>query len=89
SHLSDACVRLQEEASQVRQQLEDRKLLERAKGFLQQQFTLTEREAYRRMRDESRRLRRPIREIAQAVLMVETLAQERPGLLTPEVKDLD
>jgi hypothetical protein len=41
------------------------------------------------MRDESGRLRHPIREIAQAVLLVETLAQERPGLLTPEVKDLD
>jgi AmiR/NasT family two-component response regulator len=50
---------------------------------------MTEREAYRRMRDESRRLRRPIREITQAVLLVETLTQERPGLLTPEVKDLD
>jgi hypothetical protein len=50
---------------------------------------MTEREAYRRMRDESRRLRRPIREIAQAVLLVEALAQERPALLTPEVKDLD
>ncbi|MGC1650850.1 MAG: GAF domain-containing protein [Candidatus Sulfotelmatobacter sp.] len=89
SHLSDACVRLQEEASQIRQQLEDRKLLERAKGFLQQRFAMTEREAYRRMRDESRRLRRPIREITQAVLLVETLTQERPGLLTPEGKDLD
>ena len=89
SHLADAHVLLQEEASQIRQQLEDRKLLERAKGFLQQRFTLTEREAYRRMRDESRRLRRPIREIAQAVLLVETLVQERPSLLTQEVKDLD
>ncbi|MGA2358053.1 MAG: GAF domain-containing protein [Terriglobales bacterium] len=89
SHLADAHVLLQEEASQIRQQLEDRKLLERAKGFLQQRFTLTEREAYRRMRDESRRLRRPIREIAQAVLIVETLVQERPSLLTQEVKDLD
>ncbi|MGA9903410.1 MAG: ANTAR domain-containing protein, partial [Terriglobales bacterium] len=63
--------------------------LERAKGFLQQRFAMTEREAYRRMRDESRRLRRPIREITQAVLLVETLTQERPGLLTPEGKDLD
>src|SRR5208282_6713355 len=80
SHLADAHVQLQEEASQIRQQLEDRKLVERAKGFLQQRFTLTEREAYRRMRDESRRLRRPIREIAQAVLLVETLVQERPSL---------
>lgn len=89
SHLSDACVRLQEEASQIRQQLEDRKLLERAKGFLQQKFALTEPEAYRRMRDESRRSRRPIRDIVRAILLVESLAQERPALLTPEVKDLD
>lgn len=89
SHLADAYVRLQEEHSQIRQQLEDHKLLERAKDCLQQRFALTEREAYRRMRDESRRSRRPIREIAQAVLLVEALAQERPGLMTQEIKGAD
>ena|SRR5208282_4848809 len=84
SHLSDACVRLQGEANQIRQQLEDRKLVERAKGVLQQRFALTEREAYRRMRDESRRLRRPIRDVAEAVLLVEGLAQERPPSLAAQ-----
>ncbi len=77
SQLADANARLQEEANQIRQQLEDRKLVERAKGFLQQRFNLPEREAYRRMRDESRRLRRPIRDVAEAILLVEALVQER------------
>lgn len=89
SHLADAYVRLQEETSQIRQQLEDRKMLERAKGFLQQQFTLTEPEAYRRIRDESRRLRRPIRDVVEAILLVEGLAQQGPGLLTQGGKELD
>jgi signal transduction protein with GAF and PtsI domain len=88
SHLADAYVRLQGEANQIRQQLEDRKLLGRAKGVMQQRFNLTEREAYRRMRDESRRLRRPIREVAEAVLLVEGLAQERqPSLVAQDDKD--
>ena len=89
SHLTDAYVRLQEEHTQICQQLEDRKLLERAKGVLQQRFSLTEQEAYRRMRDESRRSRRPIREVAQAVLIVEALAQERPGLAAEGPKGVD
>jgi AmiR/NasT family two-component response regulator len=38
---------------------------------------LSEEEAYQRLRDESRRLRRAIREVAEAVLLVEGLGQER------------
>jgi len=77
SLLAEANLRLQEEAAQARQQLEDRKLVERAKGVLQIRFNLNEREAYLRMRDEGRRLRKPVREIAEAVLLVEELAQPK------------
>jgi signal transduction protein with GAF and PtsI domain len=78
SILADHNVKLKKEALLVRQQLEERKIVERAKGILQQRFGLSEEEAYQRLRDESRRLRRSIREVSEAVLLVEGLGQERP-----------
>jgi two-component system, response regulator PdtaR len=71
-------IKLRKEALLVRQQLEERKMIERAKGVLQQRFELSEEEAYQRLREESRRLRRTIREVSEAVLLVEGLGQERP-----------
>jgi signal transduction protein with GAF and PtsI domain len=73
SQLAEDHSKLQKEALQIKEQLEDRKLIERAKGVLQQRFNLTEREAYQRLRDESRRLRKPIRAIAEAILLVEDM----------------
>jgi len=78
SALAEHNVKLRKEALQVRQQLEERKMVERAKGVLQQRFGLSEEEAYQRLREESRRLRRAIRDVAEAVLLVENLGQERP-----------
>ena len=77
SILSEHNQKLRKEASLVRQQLAERKIVERAKGVLQLRFSLTEEEAYQRLREESRRQRKPIREVAEAVLMVEGLGQER------------
>jgi two-component system, response regulator PdtaR len=71
-------IKLRKEALLVRQQLEERKIIERAKGLLQQRFGLSEEDAYQRLREESRRLRRAIREVAEAVLLVEGLGQPRP-----------
>jgi uroporphyrinogen-III synthase len=68
--------RLQKESREIKEQLETRKLAERAKGILQERFNLSEREAYQRLRDESRRLRKPLRAIAEAVLMVEDMVQQ-------------
>ena len=76
STLAEHNVKLKREASLVRQQLEERKIIERAKGVLQQRFGLSEEEAYRRLRDESRRLRRSMRDVAEAVLLVENIGQE-------------
>jgi uroporphyrinogen-III synthase len=80
STLAEHNVKLKKETLLVRQQLEERKIVERAKGVLQQRFGLTEDEAYQRLRDESRRLRRTIRDVSEAVLLVENLGQERPRL---------
>ena len=59
SSLSETNARLMEETLEMKRQLETRKLVERAKGILQQRHSLTEEEAYLRLRNESRRLRRP------------------------------
>ena len=70
-----AKARLIEEAANVRQQLEDRKVVERAKGIIQQKFNTTEEDAYFRLRNQSRRLRRPMRELAEAIILAEDLEQ--------------
>jgi uroporphyrinogen-III synthase len=76
SILEEENARLTEEAAQVKKQLEDRKLIERAKGILQHRHGLTEEEAYLRFRNESRRLRRPMRELAEAIILAEDLSRK-------------
>ena len=55
--------RLMSETQEMKRTLEARKLVERAKGILQQKYNFTEEEAYLRLRNESRRLRRPMRDL--------------------------
>ncbi len=67
--------RLQDETLEMKRQLETRKLVERAKGILQQKYRLTEEEAYLRLRNESRRQRRPVRELAEEIISQESQAR--------------
>jgi two-component system, response regulator PdtaR len=76
SMLSEANARLLEETLEMKRQLETRKLVERAKGILQQRHSLTEEEAYLRLRNESRRLRRPMKELAEAIILAEDLSRK-------------
>ena len=64
---------LEQEVATLSDRLETRKLVERAKGILQYKHNLTEEEAYLRLRNESRRLRRPMRDLAEAVIMADDL----------------
>jgi signal transduction protein with GAF and PtsI domain len=77
SLLEEENARLLEATLEMRRELETRKLVERAKGILQQKHRLTEEEAYLRLRDQSRRLRRPMRELAEAIILSEEV--ERQG----------
>src|SRR5437763_151256 len=65
--------RLMSETLEMKRTLETRKLVERAKGILQYKHNLTEEEAYLRLRNESRWLRRPMRDLAEAVIMADDL----------------
>ena len=69
--------RLMSETLEMKRTLEARKLIERAKGILQQKYNLTEEEAYLRLRNESRRLRRPMRDLAEAVILAEDLEKKK------------
>jgi uroporphyrinogen-III synthase len=75
SLLEEENARLAEEAAEVKRQLETRKVVERAKGILQRRQGITEEEAYLRMRNESRRLRKPMKELAEAIILAEELGR--------------
>jgi AmiR/NasT family two-component response regulator len=61
------------ERERLQQRLNDRIVIERAKGILVQRLGISEDDAYKRMRVISRRQRRQIRDIAQSLLDTETL----------------
>jgi two-component system, response regulator PdtaR len=65
--------RLLEETQEMKRELETRKLVERAKGILQQRHSITEEDAYLRLRNQSRRLRKPMRELAEAIILAEDM----------------
>ena len=80
SLLEEENARLLEETQEMKRELETRKLMERAKGILQQNHNITEEEAYLRLRNQSRRLRRPIRELAEAIILAEELHRQNKGI---------
>jgi GAF domain-containing protein len=69
--------RLMSESLEMKRTLEARKLMERAKGILQHKHNLTEEEAYLRLRNESRRLRRSMRDLAEAVILSDDLERKQ------------
>jgi two-component system, response regulator PdtaR len=62
---------LRKEASDLRQALEDRKIIERAKGILMQKAGLNEAEAFRRLQKLARDQNRKLVDIAQMILTAE------------------
>jgi len=80
SLLEEENARLLEETIEMKRELETRKLMERAKGILQQNHSITEEEAYLRLRNQSRRLRRPIRELAEAIILAEELHRQNKAV---------
>lgn len=71
--------RLETENAQLAGRLETRKVVDRAKGILQRDLSITEDEAYRTMQRESRQRRKSMREIAEAILLGEDLKKGLPA----------
>jgi hypothetical protein len=61
------------QVARLQQRLNDRIIIERAKGVLVQRLGVTEEDAYKRLRVLSRRQRRQIRDIAQSLLDTQSL----------------
>jgi two-component system, response regulator PdtaR len=59
---------LRDEAGSLRDALEARKLIERAKGLLMEKDGLSEGEAFARLRGASQQTGRPLRDVAEAIL---------------------
>jgi uroporphyrinogen-III synthase len=87
SFLQEENARLLEQTLEMRRELETRKLVERAKGILQRKRQLTEEEAYLRLREQSRRLRRPMKELAEAIILNEELDRQGGEEPKPEPGD--
>lgn len=72
--------RLESENLQLSGRLETRKSVDRAKGILQRDLTISEDDAYRMMQRESRQRRKSMRDIAEAILLSEDLRKTRPDI---------
>jgi uroporphyrinogen-III synthase len=72
--------RLEEKSSQLSDELETRKVVERAKGILQRGARLSEEEAYLNLRRQSRQQRKSMKEVAEAIISAEQKrSQKQPG----------
>ncbi|MDT8900031.1 ANTAR domain-containing response regulator [Anaeroselena agilis] len=63
---------LERELEEVKNSLETRKILDRAKGILMDAYSLSESEAYRRIQQYSMSKRKSIREVAEAIVEAAT-----------------
>jgi uroporphyrinogen-III synthase len=68
--------RLEEKTSKLSEELDARRIIERAKGILQRELNVSEQEAYFSLRRQSRRLRKTMKEIAEGVVS-EDIARSR------------
>ena len=75
----DLAIARWQEAQSLRTRLEERKVIERAKGTMMQRHGLTEDEAFKRLRRTAMDTRRPMIEIARAVLVSESLSSDLPA----------
>src|SRR6202022_3010459 len=61
--------RLEEANSTLAEQLQTRKVVERAKGILQRELGLSEEEAYRALQRQTRQKRKAMKELAEAIVL--------------------
>lgn len=59
---------LEDELFKVKGSLENRKILDRAKGILMDAYNITESEAFRRIQKYSMAKRKPVKEVAEAII---------------------
>lgn len=65
--------RMEYEKRLLSEQLESRKVMERAKGILQRELGVDEETAYLALQKQSRQKRKPLKEIAEAIILMDDL----------------
>ena len=68
--------RVEKEMSELSNRLEQRKVIERAKGILQHDLAIGENEAYVLLQRQSQQRRRPMKDIAEAVILSRMIRNE-------------
>jgi response regulator NasT len=66
-------IELGKEVSTLQEKLESRKLIDRAKGILMDEYQINESEAYRRIQIQSMNLRKSMREVAEAIILAKSI----------------
>jgi AmiR/NasT family two-component response regulator len=72
---------VQKEVDDLKEALETRKLVDRAKGILMDSQGLTEHEAFRRIQKMSMNTRRPMKEIAEAIVLTHDMGEEQQSTI--------
>jgi len=70
-------LRLSKENAHLSEKLESRKVVERAKGILQRNLSLSEEDAYLTLQRESRQRRKSMKEVAEAIVLSEELKKKK------------
>jgi uroporphyrinogen-III synthase len=76
--------RLENANSQLSEQLNTRKAVERAKGILQRDLRLSEEKAYLTLQSQSRQRRKPMREVAEAILLSDEIKRANELTIVPK-----
>ncbi len=64
---------LKDEISDLQERIETRKILDKAKGVLMERHGLSEADAYRKIQQSSMNTRKTMKEVAEAILLAETV----------------
>lgn len=69
-------VRLEKQVKELRDTLESRKMVEKAKGILMKSMRISEEEAFKRIQKQSMNKRISMRAVAEAVILADTINQQ-------------
>jgi AmiR/NasT family two-component response regulator len=70
---------LEKEVANLKEALETRKVVERAKGILIETYSITESEAFRKIQKLSMNSRKPIKDIAEAIILAQEVNKPTPA----------